>query len=105
MIVSPILRMQFLELQERERARQRRRRIFSRRYWVHPVNAIRPRLGAFQALYLQLRTFPDKFQRYVRMAPSSFDVLLEIVCDDIQRQDTHLRFAVSPEQHLVVTLR
>ncbi|XP_040209420.1 protein ALP1-like [Rana temporaria] len=39
------------------------------------------------------------------MAPSSFDVLLEFVRDDIQRQDTHLRFAVSPEQRLVVTLR
>ncbi|KAM4030026.1 uncharacterized protein ACNLHF_022055 [Anomaloglossus baeobatrachus] len=97
MIVSLLVKYRLMQL----RRRQRRRR----RFWVHEVNQVRERYGAFHTLYFQLRYFPEKFENYLRMSIESFDILLSHIQDDIRRQDMSFRRSISPEQRLVVTLR
>ncbi|XP_069605140.1 uncharacterized protein [Ranitomeya imitator] len=86
---------------ERRWMRQHRRR----RLWIHPINALRMTQGVYSTLYMELRQNPEKFYNYLRMRQDHFDVLLEQVGDDIQRQDTCMRSAFTPAERLMVTLR
>ncbi|KAM3930911.1 uncharacterized protein RB166_004391 [Leptodactylus fuscus] len=76
-----------------------------RKYWVHPLNIKRPSSGSFAMLYQELRLFPDKFAKFLRMTPEAFDRLLGMLADHLHRQDTTMRKAISPTERLVITLR
>ncbi|XP_071972628.1 uncharacterized protein [Engystomops pustulosus] len=77
----------------------------TRRFWVHPIVAERPRRGHFMNLYADLRQHPDKFHNYVRMTVTSFDRLLADLRSGLRFQDTNMRRSVTPEERLIVTLR
>ncbi|XP_071995514.1 uncharacterized protein [Engystomops pustulosus] len=77
----------------------------TRRFWVHPIVAQRPRRGHFRNLYADLRQHPDKFHNYVRMTVTSFDRLLAHLRSGLRFQDTNMRRSVTPEERLIVTLR
>ncbi|XP_075047630.1 uncharacterized protein LOC142107883 [Mixophyes fleayi] len=48
---------------------------------------------------------PDDFKNFLRMSDSTFQELLQLVTPLIQRENTHLRRPIPPEQILVATLR
>ncbi|XP_056416063.1 uncharacterized protein LOC130357395 [Hyla sarda] len=88
------------------RRRQRQLEARSLRlYWVHPKNLLRDDRGHIGHLYAELRRYPDKFYNFVRMPMEAFDNLLAIVGPHLQRYHTHLRKAISPMEHLLITLR
>ncbi|XP_056422433.1 uncharacterized protein LOC130362270 [Hyla sarda] len=61
--------------------------------------------GVHSTLYVELRQHPEKFASYVQMSVETFDDLLARISEQIRCQDTHLRRSISPEEHLIVTLR
>ncbi|XP_069588349.1 uncharacterized protein [Ranitomeya imitator] len=93
-------------VRDQEAAAERRwmRHHRRRRLWIHPINALRMTRGVYSTLYMELRQNPEKFYNYLRMRQDHFDVLLEKVVDDIQRQDTRMRSAITPAERLTVTL-
>ena len=48
---------------------------------------------------------PEKFRQYMRMLPSQFHYLVELLTPIIQKQDTNYRKAITPAQRLIVTIR
>lgn len=76
-----------------------------RKYWVHPINLNRIRDSQYHTTSRKLPQYPDKFFDYYRMSVASFDELLGLVKDKIQKRDTHMRRAISAEERLTVTLR
>ncbi|XP_056391175.1 uncharacterized protein LOC130284647 [Hyla sarda] len=88
--------------------RRRQQRMTQRRckrYWVHPINSLRDSLGHIRKLYDELRRYPEKFFNFVRMPMEAFDKLLDILDPHLQLQDTRMRQAISPREHLMITLR
>lgn len=61
--------------------------------------------GQFHVMYHSLKEYPEKFFKYFRMSPQSFDELLNEIREDITKENTHLRLSISPEERLTVTLR
>ncbi|XP_040196708.1 protein ALP1-like [Rana temporaria] len=59
----------------------------------------------FTTMYGELRKYPAKFFGVTRMSIGTFDDLLERLRPRFSCMDTQLRMSVSPEQHLLVTLR
>lgn len=47
----------------------------------------------------------DEFERYFRISPDQFDILLHKVAPIIQKKDTNMRAAISAEVRLAITLR
>ncbi|KAM7303909.1 uncharacterized protein ISCGN_013824 [Ixodes scapularis] len=82
--------------------RQQRRR----RWWVRPFLLDREEHGQACRLAAELRAHDEEYFRdYIRMPPSTFDTLLELVRDKITKTNTNCRKAIAPEQRLIVTLR
>ena len=48
---------------------------------------------------------PLDYKNYLRMCPSTFGELLELITPLVQREDTNMREAISPKQRLFATLR
>ena len=46
-----------------------------------------------------------KLKNFLRMSTTDFEFLLNQISPRIQKQDTHLRKAISPTQRFVITLR
>lgn len=62
--------------------------------------------GEFRSLVQELMLEDEEFFRvYMRMTPASFHVLLDLVAEDLKRQDTNFRTAISPGERLALTLR
>jgi len=76
-----------------------------KRTWVHDMWKKRNIEGEFTTLYNELVDHETKFFEYFRMSKYSFDILLLKIQDDIKRQDTHWRLAITPMERLAVTLR
>ncbi len=74
-----------------------------RRMWMHPMNVLRSKDGEFVRICLPLRKHPDKFYKYFRMKPATFDYILENIKNDIQKHSW--RTSISPGERLAVTLR
>ena len=70
-------------------------------FWIHPVTARRD-CNSFLA---ELKHDPAKFYNYCRMSVNTFDHLLDIADDKIQKRDTNCRRSISPEDRLLITLR
>lgn len=76
-----------------------------KRLWVKPWMA-RKEKNVYNNLIQGMRLEDGRgFYEYHRISRKNFQELLNLVAGDIQRQDTHLRSAIPPEQRLSVTLR
>jgi hypothetical protein len=85
--------------------RMKRRRQRYRKYWVHPILRKRFTTSFYITLYPSLRNYEPKFFNYFRLSIKSFDNLLELIKEEI-KADTHaIRYCISPEGKLIVTLR
>lgn len=56
-------------------------------------------------LFPKLRKHDEKFFNYFRMSIKSFDDLLEIIKDSIDDYENAIRYCISPQEKLIVTLR
>ena len=76
-----------------------------RRFWIHEINLCRQEYGEYHHLMPQLRRHEVKFKEYMRMNTATFDCLLELIREDIEKSTTNFRRPISAEERLVVTLR
>jgi len=76
-----------------------------RKYWVHPLNTNREKIGQFTTFFENIRQYPDKFFEYYRMSISSFDELLKTLRPHITKNTTEFRNPISAEERLAITLR
>ena len=72
---------------------------------VHPVKESREELGEFHTLVLELRNYPDRFQKYMRLTVEEFDEVLELVAPLIVKKTTNWRRPISPDERLAICLR
>lgn len=77
----------------------------SYRVWIHDINTKREQLGEFHRLVPQLRKDSRRFHMYFRMSKEEFDFLHVLIRNDIKKQHTQLRRAVTTEERLAVCLR
>lgn len=61
--------------------------------------------GEFNNLYHQLRQDEGRFYTAFRMNFECFDELLEMIRNDIKKNNTNYRDCIDPIQRLAVTLR
>jgi len=62
-------------------------------------------IGKFHITFGTHRKFPDKFVLYHHMSRTSFDDVLNLICDESVRTDTDVGKSTGPVDRLVVTLR
>lgn len=85
--------------------RNSRHRNRKRNYWVHPLLLSRPNESQYITLYPKLRAYEPKFFNYFRMSVKSFDDLLILIKDEIAAEQNAVRYCISPEEKLIITLR
>ncbi|KAF4114225.1 hypothetical protein G5714_004448 [Onychostoma macrolepis] len=85
--------------------RQRRKRLQRTRLWVHPILQSWNEQGAFHSLIQELRLDEDHHKEYFWLSTTEFDRLLTMVAPLIEKQDTTLRQAIGPAEHLEICLR
>lgn len=76
-----------------------------KRKWVHNICEDRRVHGEYHTLFPQLLLDSDKFFQYFRMSCEKFQELLNIIKDDLTKEDTSFRRSIGPEERLVVCLR
>ena len=79
--------------------------IVDRKHWVHPINKNRENYGEFQHLFKALKQDEARFKSYFRMSISTFEYVLELVRDNIAKQNTAFRDAIGADERLALTLR
>jgi len=74
---------------------------------VHPVNIKRPDFEIFSHLYPDLLKDEEKFHSFFffRMNIEQFYRLSQLVGEEIQKQNTNYRRAITPEELLAIFLR
>jgi len=82
-----------------------KRRKRKRRVSVHELLQRRHEFGEFHHLVQELQFHPDKFQQYFRMSQEQFDHILQLIKDDITKQDTNWKKAITPKERLAICLR
>ncbi|XP_029345677.1 protein ALP1-like [Acyrthosiphon pisum] len=87
------------------RRMRRRRQMRERKYWVHPILKTRLSHSLYVTLYPKLREHDEKFFNYFRMSIKSFDDLLEIIKDSLEADENAIRYCISPQEKLIVTIR
>lgn len=82
----------------------RPRQVF-RKWWVRPTNTLRSEQGASNNFIRELRQKDiNKYKRYMRMSPETFDKLLSIVGNDITKKYGSRR-PIKPCTKLEITVR
>lgn len=89
-----------LAIQQVEKPRRKRRRLWSKEWLKNRDNFSHMRL--VQELK---ENNPDDYRNYLRMPDESFQLLLSHVSPLITKKDTVLRPSITAEQRLVATLR
>ena len=108
-IVVVVLKV--IELVDSERVADRR----AGRDWLGPITRNQRRFGAYTSVVPYLIVEDDEenedglpcnrvgtFRNYFRLSRGQFDYVLAAISDEIRRQDTHFRRAISPEEQLLV---
>ena len=85
--------------------RRIRRRRRQRAIWMHPLTTQRISVGQYYTIMYELRQDTEKFFNYFRMSQNTFDELLSVIKNYIQKEDTRMRDSISPEERLAITLR
>ncbi|KAJ8936306.1 hypothetical protein NQ314_012422 [Rhamnusium bicolor] len=83
----------------------RKRRKRRAEYWVHPLNTRRLECGEYHRLCQELETYPARYFQYFRMSRNQFEKLHNMLADEISKENTNYRDAISSRERLVVTLR
>jgi hypothetical protein len=75
--------------------------------WVHPINMKRPEFGIFSHLYPDLLDDEEKFHVFFffRMNIEQFYRRSQLVGEEIRKQNTIYRRAISREERLKIFLR
>lgn len=74
--------------------------------WKKSWRKERDEKGSFVFLTKELNcSDSDSFHNYLRMSNDTFELLLSLVGDKIQKQNTLMRDAISPKEKLAATLR
>ncbi|KAJ8935394.1 hypothetical protein NQ314_012812 [Rhamnusium bicolor] len=73
-------------------------------YWVHPLNTRRLECGEYHRLCHELETYPARYFQYFRMSRNQFEKLHNMLEDEISKENTNYRDAISSRERLVVTL-
>jgi len=81
-----------------------KKRKTKRRYWVHPYIQNNINCRIFVAAN-ELIQDDVKFQSFYRMSKESFNLLVEKVGPEIEKQDTHFRRCICVRERLLITLR
>ncbi|KAL4125907.1 hypothetical protein QTP88_010144 [Uroleucon formosanum] len=84
--------------------RRLHRRQKSRKYWVHPILQNRLTSSLYITLYPSLRNYEPTFFNYFRMSIQSFDDLLELIKGEFNADESAIRYCISPEEKLIITL-
>ncbi|KAL4112615.1 hypothetical protein QTP88_016366 [Uroleucon formosanum] len=84
---------------------RRRRQKEERKYWVHPILKTRLSSSQYITLYPKLRDHDEKFFNYFRMSIESFDDLLDLIKNELEANEQAVRYCISPQEKLIVTLR
>lgn len=88
-------------LNKRRRNKKLQKRVWCRQ-WIQRRNIE----NTAENLLHDLKNEPtDEFRRYFRMSSEQFDILHEKVRPAIQKNNTHMRKAISTELRLAITLR
>ena len=74
--------------------------------WVKPWLQRRSYLGCFDTLLKELRSKDEaEYKRFLRMTPQIFDELLELVEEDITKENTRFRDAIPTSIKLAITIK
>jgi len=73
--------------------------------WLHPINIKRPDFAIFSHLYPDMLEDEEKFHGFFIMNIELFYRLSQLVGEEIQKQNTNYRRAITPEERLVIFLR
>ena len=75
-------------------------------HWAKPWLSKRSSFGIYDTLLQELRS-EDKGEckKFLRMSPDVFDELLNLIEEDITRQNTHLRESIPATVKLAATIR
>lgn len=76
-----------------------------RKYWVHPTLRTRLSLIHYVTLYPKLRDHSENIFNYFKMSLKSFDDPLGTIKDDLTTNEHAIRYYISPQDKLIVTLR
>jgi len=68
--------------------------------WVHLINIKRPEFGIFSHLYPDLLENEEKFHGFFRMNIEKFYRLSQLVGEEIRKQNTNYRRAISLKNDL-----
>jgi len=68
---------------------------------LHSINIKGPEFGIFSHLYPDLPEVEEKFHGFLRMNIEHF-YRLSLVGEDIRKQNTNYRRAISPEEQLAI---
>jgi hypothetical protein len=84
------------------RRRWRRKR---RNMWVHPINIKRPEFGILSHLYPDLLEDEEIFHGFFRMNIEQFYRLSQLAGEEIRKQNTNYRTAISLKNDLQIFFR
>jgi len=73
--------------------------------WVHPINIKRPDFEIFSLLYPDLLEDEEKFHGFFRINIKQFYRLSQLVAEEIRKQNTNYRRAITPEERFAIVLR
>ena len=73
--------------------------------WVHPIDIKRPDFEIFSHLHPDLLEDEEKLHGFLRMNIEQFYRLTQLLGEEIQKQNTNCRRAITPEERLVIFLR
>jgi len=94
-VVVPILWSLLLETERHEKPK---------RMWIHPLNEKRTTSNLIQCFLRELRNDELKFKNFTRVSSETFDYILKIITEEIQKPDTNFRMSIKPDEKLLVTL-
>ena len=72
--------------------------------WVHPTNIKRPDFEIFSYMYPDPLEDEEKFNGFFGMKIEEFYGLSQLVGEEIQKQNTNYRRAITPEERLAIFL-
>ena len=76
-----------------------------RQCWVKPWLLKREDLGLFHTIFQEIRYDSKKCKDFIRMNNSQFMFLVDLLSEDLQKEDTLMRKCVSPPELICLTLR
>lgn len=93
------------DILEEDEIEQKKKQKRQRKTWVKEWRSRRPVFSHISLLKELEQSSPADYKNFLRMDPSVYKELLEKVTPYIEKQNTLMRDAISPDERLSVTLR